>query len=103
MRVRNEARDNAQDGEWVDLHVGRISCNVAFTKSNERVILLINVLIFDHSFPDKVRELLETERQVVDVLLLQDQLALGDDEQWSDKPSSVGCDVDAIVWFVLVN
>lgn len=83
--------------------MGRISCNVAFTKSNKRVILLINVLIFDHSFPDEVREFLQTECQVVDVLLLQDKLALGDDEKWSHKSASVRCDVDAIVWFVLVN
>jgi len=103
VRIRNKARHNAQYGEWVDFHVRRTSCYVAFTKSNERVIFLINVLIFDHSFPDEVREFLQAECQVVDMLLLEDQLALVDDKQWSDKSSSVRRDVDAIMWFVLVN
>ena len=50
--VRNQARTRAQDGERLNLEVGRLGADVPLVQRNERVVELVHVQVFDH--PDGV-------------------------------------------------
>ena len=89
VRVRNEAGNDTQDGEWINLHVSCHWLDVLLAKSDESIVFLINVKVLNDTFTEEVREVFETESKIFDVLLLKLGLAILTHDEWPNKSSTV--------------
>lgn len=59
MRIRDQTGNDTQDREWVDFHVSRSQLDCLFIQSDQAVVFLVHIQIFNHALPNKVREVFQ--------------------------------------------
>jgi len=104
VRVWNQAGHNAQDGEGLYLHVRgqsvALGLYAALVERDQRVDLLIDIQIFDEAFSQEVVEVFQAGAQIVYVLLSDLWLALFDDDERPDEPTTVRRNINCILLII---
>lgn len=91
MWVRNETSDSAEDCERFDFQMRRSRFDVGFVERDERVVLLVDIQVFDETFTEKVVESDVALLQLENVVGVHPWLAvLHDDSRSTDTPTITG-------------
>lgn len=69
VRIWDETCDNAKNREWIDLHVGSWFSDLLLVERDKSVVFFIHIKVLNYAFFEEVREILESQCQVVDMLL----------------------------------
>lgn len=56
MRVGNEAGDSSKQGERLDFQVRGRGDDIGFVQSDVRIVLFVDVEVFDKTLPQKIVE-----------------------------------------------
>ena len=73
--VGDQACHATQDGEGFNFHVGVLGGEFVFVQGDQGVVLLVDVQVLNYTTFEEVCEVLKTEDQIVQVLLLKLGLA----------------------------
>eukprot|EP00960_Hanusia_phi_P030335 748533-Hanusia_phi.AAC.1 len=95
VRVRDETRTCAHDGERIDLQVGRPGADAMLVQGDEGVVLFVDVEVLDEPLLEEVGEGAAVAEHLLDVLVGHKRPAVLDDDERATDSTAVARDVDS--------